>query len=265
VAAPLPSAADLVARLRAAGCVAAEDEAGELVAAAPDARTLEEWLTRRERGEPLEWITGRLDFCGRPLHIAPGVYVPRVQSEDLARRAALRLPEHGRAADLCTGAGAIAAHLLAEVPTASVVAVDLDDAAVACAVLNGVDAVAGDLDVRDWPSNSFDVVTAVPPYVPTTQLRFLPSDVQRYEPRAALDGGPDGLDVARRVVATAARLLIEGGWLFIEVGGDQDEGLAPDLAAHGFGEVDTWHDDEGELRGTAARARTLVSGLPAGL
>ena len=102
--------------MRAAGCVAAEEEAHDLLRTAPDPRTLEAWLSRRERGEPLAWITGGLEFCGRWLHVAPGVYVPRIQSEELARRASRLLSDRARAADLCTGAGAIAAHMRAAVP-----------------------------------------------------------------------------------------------------------------------------------------------------
>jgi release factor glutamine methyltransferase len=245
----------VVARLRAAGCVAAEEEAHELMASAPDAGVLEEWLGRREQGEPLAWITGRMEFCGRSLHVAPGVYVPRIQTEELARRAARLLPDQGRAADLCSGTGAIAAHLLAEVPSAWVIGVDLDPEAVACATRNGVRAVVGDVDLSVGPEHSFDVVTAVPPYVPTRELRLLPADVQRYEPRVALDGGADGLDVARRVVSAAGRLLAPGGWLLVEVGGNQDEALAPDLAAAGFGDAESWWDEDGDLRGVAARAK----------
>src|SRR5205085_2097450 len=117
---------EIVERLSAAGCIAAEDEAAELLAAGPDAATLEGWLRRREQGEPLAWITGRMRFCGQTLRVTAGVYVPRVQSEELARRAASLLPVGGLAVDLCTGAGAIAVHLRAEVPTATVVGVDVD-------------------------------------------------------------------------------------------------------------------------------------------
>ena len=243
----------MVRRLVAAGCVAAEDEAEELITAAPDAGTLDRWVARRERGEPLAWITGTMRFCGRPLHLAPGVYVPRIQSEELARRASRLLSDRARAADLCTGAGAIAAHMRAAAPTTSVIGVDVDSTAVACARRNGVPALVGDLDLPLQPERTFDVVTAVPPYVPTGDLRILPADVQRYEPRAALDGGIDGLDLARRVVAAARRLLRPGGWLLIELGGKQDEALAPDLAPFGFSDVESWRDDDGELRGLSAR------------
>jgi release factor glutamine methyltransferase len=245
----------VVDRLVAAGCVAAAEEAAELLAAAPDEPTLEAWLRRREQGEPLAWITSTLLFCGQPLHVAPGVYVPRIQSEELARRAATLLPDNGWAIDLCTGAGAVAVHLMAQVPTAAVIGIDIDVRAAACAWRNGVPTAVADLAVPLRRHEGFDVVTAVAPYVPTGELRLLPADVQRYEPRLALDGGADGLDIVRRVIAAARRLLRPGGWLLIEIGGDQDEALAPTLAATGFDLVTSWWDDDGDLRGVASRAR----------
>lgn len=163
------------------------------------------------------------------------------------------LPEHGRAVDLCTGAGAIATHLMAAVPTATVIGVDLDRRAATCAHRNGVPTVVADLDDPLRADASIDVVAAVAPYVPTGGLRLLPLDVQRYEPRFALDGGPDGLDLVRRVVAAAGRLLRPGGWLLVEVGGDQDEILTPTLGAAGFTAITPWWDDDGDLRGVAAQ------------
>lgn len=253
------SAAVVTDRLAAAGCVAAHEETEELIAAAPDDVTLESWIYRREQGEPLAWITGVSRFCGQTLRIDPGVYVPRFQSEELARRAAVLLLERGgRAADLCTGSGAIAFHLMTEAPASVVVGVDIDMRAVACARRNGVSAVYGDLDEPLCPE-SFDVVTAIAPYVPTGQIGLLPADVQRYESRLALDGGEDGLDVVRRVVVSAARLLRPDGWLLIELGGEQDAALTPVLAANGFGSATSWRDEDGDLRGLAAR----MEGRPA--
>ena len=162
-------------------------------------RTLERWVQRREQGEPLAWITGTTTFAGLTVKVDPGVYVPRFHSEELAQRAARLLGPHGRAVDLCTGAGAIAAYLLHAVPSANVVGVDVDERAVACARRNGVPTVRADLD-GGLRAATFDVVTAVAPYVPTGDLRLLPADVQRYEPPLALDGGADGLDLVRRVV-----------------------------------------------------------------
>jgi release factor glutamine methyltransferase len=245
----------VVDRLMAAGCVAAEEEAADYLAAAPDAATLEAWLLRREQGEPPAWITGTTVFCGRPLRVMPGVYVPRAQTEELAERAAARLPPAGRAVDLCTGSGAVAAHLRAEVPAAaSVVGVDLDPRAAACARRNGVPAVAADIGALPLGVGvGLDLVTAVAPYVPTGDLGLLPADVQRYEPRLALDGGSDGLDLVRRVVGAAGRLLRPGGWLLAEVGGVQDESLGSALSAAGFVDVTAWRDEDGDLRGIAAR------------
>jgi release factor glutamine methyltransferase len=240
-------------RLVAAGCIAAGDEAAELVAAAPDGATLERWVQRREAGEPPGWITGTFRFCDQTLHLAPGVYVPRRQSEELAIRAASLLPEHGRAIDLCTGAGPLAAHLARQVPTATVFGIDVDPVAASCARRNGVLAAAADLDAPLHAGGSFDVVTAVAPYVPTDDLRLLPADVQRYEPRRALDGGADGLTLVRAVIAAAARLLCRGSWLLIEVGGTQDRGLASAFETHAFDVVEPWTDDDGDLRGIAAR------------
>jgi len=225
-----------------------------LLAAAPDGDTLESWILRREQGEPLAWITGSVVFCGRTLHLTRGVYVPRIQTEELARRAAALLPGEGRAVDLCTGAGAVAAHLIASVPTAAVIGVDVDWRAAACARRNGVPAVVADVDAP--LRTGFDVVTAVAPYVPTGHLRLLPADVQRYEPRLALDGGSDGLDLVRRVVSAASRLLRPLGWLLVEIGGEQDAALG--LEAAGFTTVTPWTDDDGDLRGVAARLSPAV-------
>lgn len=244
---------EAVERLARAGCVAPEEEAADLLAAAGGPELPDAWVARREQGEPLEWITGRTLFAGLPLAVEGGVYVPRGQSEELAHRAAAALAgSEGRVAvDLCTGSGAVAAFLAAEVPDATVVGVDLDPAAVACAARNGVVAVRADLDGPLRPG-TVDVVTAVAPYVPTTEMANLPRDVQAHEPPRALDGGPDGLLVVRRVVAAAAALLRPSGWLLVEIGGDQDRLLTPLLEGHGA-EVSTWTDEDGDLRGLAAR------------
>jgi release factor glutamine methyltransferase len=244
---------EVEARLIAAGCLAAADEASALRAVAADGDALETLVLRREQGEPVAWIVGAVEFCGRTVRVAPGVYVPRPQTEDLARRAAAFLPGDGHAADLCTGCGAIALHLRVERPGASVIGVDLDPRAVANAVANGVTAIVGDVAAAPLRSGAFDVVTAVAPYVPTDAIALLPADVQRHEPLGALDGGGDGLAVVRCVVLAAARLLRPAGTLLTELGGDQAEGLATALADARFTTVEPWFDDEGDLRGLAAR------------
>ena len=246
---------DVIARLAAAGCVAAGAEAAALLNAAPDDAALESWIERRETGEPLAWIVGSITFCGHTVRVDPGVYVPRWQSEELARRAAAALlRQGGRAVDLCTGAGAIAVHLADEAPESFVMGTDLDPTSVRCARRNGVTALVADLGAP-LLSAAFDVVTVVAPYVPTAGIDLLPADVQRFEPRMALDGGDDGLDIVRRAATTAARLLRPGGWFFAEIGGEQDHIVERLLDALGFEGIDAWYDDEGDLRGMAVRAR----------
>jgi len=246
-------ASEVVGRLRAAGCVAADEEADELLSSAPDGVTLEKWVARREQGEPLEWLVGRATFCGLTLHISPGVFVPRRQSEELARRAASLLPADGTAADLCTGCGAVAAHLVSAVPGARVVGTELSPRAAACARRNGVAVVVCDVGSA-LRSGAFDVVTAVAPYVPTGSLQFLPADVQRYEPRLALDGGTDGLGVVQRVIDESRRLLRRGGWLLCEIGGDQAPTVELSLEHAGFERLQFWYDEDNDLRGFLSKA-----------
>jgi release factor glutamine methyltransferase len=250
---PDPSFQAVSERLAAAGCVSPDQEVAEILADAPVASVLEERVARRERGEPLAWITGWTTFCGRRLRVDPGVYVPRVQTEELARRATDLLPPGGRALDLCTGAGAVADHLRVSVPGAAVAGVDLDEVAVACARRNHVPVLVGDLAEPVRPGRLFDLITAVAPYVPTDELTLLPSDVVRYEPGLALAGGDDGLEVVRRIVVAAADRLRPGGWLVLELGGDQDARLEPTLIECGFGLISPWRDEEGDLRGLAAQ------------
>jgi release factor glutamine methyltransferase len=243
----------VAARLAAAGCVAPDAEARELLADAPGAVELEARLRRREDGEPLPWITGRARFGDLVLRVVPGVYVPRAQTLELARRAAVLLPARGLAVDLCTGSGALAAWMQRAVPDVLVVGVDVHPDAARCAASNGVRAVVGDLATPLHAPGVVDVVTAVAPYVPTAERRLLPADVQRHEPALALDGGDDGLSVVRRVVEHAAGLLRPGGHLLLELGGTQDVAVAPDLVRAGFDPPAPWHDDDGDLRGLTAR------------
>jgi release factor glutamine methyltransferase len=242
--------------LAAAGCISPADEADVLLAAAgDDCESLAAMLARRIDGEPLPWITGSIVFCGLTVRVAPGVYVPRWQTEPLARLAASLVPPTGVAVDLCTGAGAVAMVLAATSPDARVVATDVDPLAVACARSNGVDAYQGVLD-EPLPSAlkaAVDVLTAVPPYVPTSELRFLPRDVREREPAAALDGGADGTEVLAEIVRRSPRWLRPGGRLVLELGGEQASALEPVLRTAGFDAPDLLRDPEDDPRGIVAR------------
>jgi release factor glutamine methyltransferase len=235
--------------------VAADEEAAELIeAAAGDVSRLDALVVRRLTGEPLAWITGWAEFCGRRIRVDPGVYVPRWHTEDLARRAVDRLPPAGAAVDLCTGSGAVAATLAAHRPAARIVATDVDERAVACARANGVDARRGDLfaPVPVELRGRLDLVTGVVPYVPTPDLRLLQRDTFAFETPLAYDGGAEGLDVLRRVLAASPGWIRPGGSLLLELGGGQADALTADLTAAGFTTDEVLRDDEGDVRGAVA-------------
>jgi release factor glutamine methyltransferase len=247
--------AALVARLEAGGFVAADEEADELLAcAAGDAERLQALLDRRFTGEPLAWITGSVTFCAVALRVDAGVYVPRWQSEQLARRAAQRLPDGGVAIDLCTGTGAIAAVLQAARPGARVVGTEVDERAIACARANGVELFAGDL-LDPLPPELHaraDVVVGVVPYVPTPELDLLQRDTFTFETALSYDGGDDGTRFLRRAIAGAPRFLRPGGALLLELGAGQPERLRDDLDAHGFADTIVLRDEDGDVRGVEA-------------
>jgi release factor glutamine methyltransferase len=237
------------------GFVAADEEAHELLACAGgDALVAHTLVDRRLAGEPLAWITGQAAFGVHSIVVHPGVYVPRWQSLELARRAAARLPDDGTAIDLCTGSGAIAVALGAARPGTRIVATDNDERAVACARANGVEVWLGDL-FAPLPATlraATDVVVSVVPYVPSTELRLLPRDTLTFEDASHYDGGAAGLDLLRRVVTEAPDFLRPGGALLLELGGDQADLLRGVLDAAGFGSIETWSDEDGDLRGLEA-------------
>ena len=209
---------EAVITLRAAGCVFAEDEAAILVGAARGAEELGDLVRRRAVGEPLEQVVGFADFCGVRVKLRPGVFVPRVRSELLVRTAVQRAGVV--VVDLCCGSGALGLAVRAQRPTTRLYAADVDPVAVACARDNlGADVFRGDLfgalpdDLRD----RVDVLLANVPYVATRHIPLLPAEARDHEPATALDGGDDGLDVFRRVVAEAPAWLAPGGLLVSEI------------------------------------------------
>ena len=238
-----------------AGFVAADEEAEDLLGtAAGDDALLDALVARRLTGEPIAWITGRISFCDLELRVDPGVYVPRWHTEALARRVAERLPAEGTAIDVCTGTGAIAAVLQATRPDARVVATDLDERSVVCARANGVDAHQGDLfaPVPAELRGRVDVVVGVVPYVPTPSLSLLQRDTFAFESGLSYDGGEDGADVLRRVLADGPGFLRRGGALLLELGGDQADLLGPDLDRLGYDDVELLLDEEADVRGIEA-------------
>ena len=227
----------MAARLRAAGCVFAEDEARLLMATARSPGELSAMVERRAAGLPLEQVLGWAEFCGLRIAVDPGVFVPRRRTEFLVQQAAPLARPGAVVVDLCCGAGAIGAALAAAVDRAELHAVDIDPAAVRCARRNVPGHVyQGDL-YQPLPASlrgRVDLVVANVPYVPTGEIGFLPPEARAHEPLVALDGGPDGLDVLRRVAAGTPERLAPGGHLLIETSERQAPLAAAAFAASGL-------------------------------
>ncbi|WP_336922565.1 putative protein N(5)-glutamine methyltransferase [Aquipuribacter sp. SD81] len=230
------SADPLVARLRRAGCVAAEEEADLLREAAREGRgPLEDLVARREAGEPLEHLLGWAAFCGLRVPVGAGVFVPRRRTELLAEHALDALRERPGAVvavDLCCGSGALGLVLATALGARlELHAADLDPAAVELArstlAPHGAAVHPGDLydALPDRLRGTVDVLVVNAPYVPSEALRLLPREAREHEPLVALDGGADGSDLQRRVVEGAPGWLAIGGTLLLETSQRQLPGL----------------------------------------
>ena len=228
----------VVARLRSAGCVFAEDEARLLVAEAGSPARLESLVRRRVAGEPLEYLLGWAEFWGLRIAVAPGVFVPRRRSELLVEEAAALAPPRAVVVDLCCGSGAVAAALSTVLDHPEVHASDVDPTAVACARRNLPGGFVHTGDLFDALPTSLrgrvDILVANVPYVPSSAIALMPPEAREHEPRTALDGGTDGLDLARRVVTGARHWLAQAGSLLFEVGEDQVPAAAGIVAAAGL-------------------------------
>jgi release factor glutamine methyltransferase len=228
---------DLVARLRAAGCVFAEDEARLLLEAATNPLELATMAARRAAGVPLEHVLGWAAFLGLRIAVDPDVFVPRRRTEFLARQA-IRLARPGAVVvDLCCGSGAMAAAIAVAVPDVDLSAADIEPAAVRCARRNVHGAVyEGDLydALPNRLRGRIEVLVVNVPYVPTDEVALLPPEARVYEPLVALDGGADGLDVLRRVVAGAGEWLAPGGHVLFELSPRQLPAAVALLAAAGL-------------------------------
>ncbi|WP_405569512.1 putative protein N(5)-glutamine methyltransferase [Streptomyces sp. NBC_01167] len=234
-----PSA--IVTRLRAAGCVFAEDEAELLVATARTPADLAAMVGRRIEGRPLEHVLGWAGFHGLRIAVDPGVFVPRRRTEFLVEQAAALARPGAVVVDLCCGTGALGAALVAGLEEAELHAADIDPAAVRCARRNvraaGGLAYEGDLydPLPGHLRGRVDVLLANVPYVPTEEIDLLPAEARVHEARVALDGGADGLDVLRRVTAEAESWLAPGGSLLFETSERQAERAAAIVTRDGLG------------------------------
>jgi release factor glutamine methyltransferase len=233
------STSSVLSRLRAAGCVFAEDEARLLIAAARNPAELSTMVDRRVAGLPLEHILGWAEFHGLRIAVEPGVFVPRRRTELLVDQAVELARPGAVVLDLCCGSGAVGAALAAAVDRVELHATDIDPVAVRCARRNLPTTAhihQGDL-YEPLPvelAGRVDLLVVIAPYVPSGSIRLMPPEARDHEPPAALDGGQDGLDVLRRVIAGAAHWLAPGGHLLTETGEDQVSSALADLTRHHF-------------------------------
>lgn len=216
----------ITAQLRSAGCVFAEDEADVLASAAIDDADLRSMVGLRVSGYPLEQIVGWTDFGGWRLAVTPGVFVPRAGTRVLVHEAIAITSPQAVVVDLCCGTGAIGLALLSAVGDVELHAADIDPVAVACARGNiGVSGTVyqGDLysALPEELRGTVDTITANVPYVPSAAIDLMPREARDFEPRVALDGGPDGLDIVRRAAGEASKWLRPGGSLLVETSADQ--------------------------------------------
>ena len=209
---------------------------------------LRDFVSRRENREPLAYIRTTQDFYGREFSISPEVLIPRPETEMLVDFAFERTPIrlHFRFAEVGTGSGCIAISVLAERPLSTCVAVDISDGALRIArknaekqdVVDRIQFVHGDL-LEGFPLTSFDLILSNPPYIPTGDISTLQPEVSRFEPKLALDGGEDGLELYRRLTAQAAIVLRPGGWIAVEIGMGQSEEVTSLFEAAGLKDIES--------------------------
>lgn len=226
---------------------------------------LRELVKRRRAHEPVAYLRGEREFYGLRFRVDGRVLIPRPDTETLVDVALARtrhVSMSTRMVDLCTGSGCVAIAIARQRPTACVFATDVSPGAIEVARDNaqrlGAYNVAfgvGDL-FAPVGERRFDVVTANPPYIASAEIPTLQSDIKDFEPRVALDGGADGLDVVRRIVAEAPARLVPGGVLALEIGAGQADATAELLRASGFVDVRADRD--------IARIERVVSGVVAG-
>ncbi|MEU3980796.1 putative protein N(5)-glutamine methyltransferase [Streptomyces sp. NPDC026672] len=231
---------EVVAALRAAGCVFAEDEAELILAAARTPAELAAMVDRRVSGLPLEQVLGQAEFHGLRIAVEPGVFVPRRRTEFLVDQALAQAPDASVVVDLCCGSGAVGAALAAALGPVELHAADVDPVAVRCARRNlapfGGRAHTGDL-FDALPAElrgRVGILAANVPYVPSDEIALLPAEARDHEPLTALDGGPDGLDVLRRVAAAAPDWLAPGGCLLVETSERQAPRAAEEFTRAGL-------------------------------
>jgi release factor glutamine methyltransferase len=238
---------------------------GARILSAAEDRTMAALAQRRLAREPVARITGSKEFWSMRLAVNAATLVPRPDTESVVEAALAALGRRGersrawRIADLGTGSGAILLALLTELPNSFGVGSDIDPAALAVARGNARRLRVGRVafvacDMAAALHGPFDVVVSNPPYIATGDLDALPPEVRLFDPRAALDGGRDGLDGYRAIAAAAATLLAPGGILVVELGAGQAEPVTRLIAAAGLAPLTVRPDLSGVSRALVAES-----------
>lgn len=226
-----------------------------------DALRLEAMIARRLAGEPVGRILGRRGFFGLELELSPATLEPRPDTETVVEAALDRVADRGRPiriVDVGTGSGAIFLAILSALPNAVGLGTDLSPEAAATAARNAMRLGFADrsrvcvCDLASAVAGPVDLFVSNPPYIPSGDIKGLEPAVRDHDPRLALDGGPDGLDAYRRLVAEAARLVAPSGALVLELGVDQARSVADLCRAGGFSVSDVRRDLGGRPRALVA-------------
>lgn len=221
-------------------------------------------VIRRRKNEPVAYLTGHREFFGLDFITDPRALIPRPDTEILVEVALGRTQEldlDARCLDLCTGTGCVLIALAKRRPTWQFTGIDISASALALAQKNaarlgaiwGVRWILGDLFQPLQTGERFDLITANPPYIKSSEMESLSADIRDYEPRLALDGGSSGLDYYARITELAENYLSERGMLCLEIGFDQAAAVSELLKARGFSELELARDYGGRDRVLSAR------------
>ncbi len=226
----------------------------------PSERTrYRELIQRRARREPTARIVGTKEFWSIPFRVVPGVLIPRPDTETLvdAILREIKGKPDPLLLEIGTGSGAVATAVLKESPGVRMLATDLNPRALqvtrlnaeGASVLGALDLVAMDLFQALRPGKEFDVICSNPPYIPSGDISGLDPEVRDFEPLLALEGGPDGLDVIRRLVIGSKHHLAKGGAIILEIGEGQEDAVGEILSdMAGMSRVETFRDLAGITR-----------------
>lgn len=190
-----------------------------------------EIIERRKKREPVAYIIGKKEFFSREFCVSHKVMIPRPETETVVEKAMEIIASNNlkRIIDIGTGSGIIAITISLNFPELEIYATDISEDALEVArrnaILHGVDSrikfIRSDLFRQIDPEMKFDLVVSNPPYIPTSEISFLPEEIRNYEPKIAFDGGHDGLEIIRRIARDAHSYLEDGGFLILEIGDGQ--------------------------------------------